>query len=111
MAHKGALSNTILNRDWPYQVAVRSHQNSTTQFARYNDMRRFCREYGLGLAPRGHSVFYDDAWWNVLCFSKAEDADRFKTAFDGTSFNPRDRGAGKNWAKWEPKRSATRQRT
>jgi hypothetical protein len=67
-------------------------------------MRRFCRAYGLDLAPRGHSVFYDDAWWNVLCFSKAEDADRFKAAFDGTSFNPRDRGTGQNWAQWNPGR-------
>lgn len=57
----------------------------------------------IGACDRGHSVFYDEQWWNVVCFETREQAEVFGRKVDGCWFNPKERGRGNSWARWTPK--------
>jgi hypothetical protein len=55
----------------------------------YKAIHAFCAE--LSLCLRGHAVFYEDEWFNVYCFEKAEDAEKFLKRFGGERFDPKQR--------------------
>jgi hypothetical protein len=44
-------------------------------------VRGFCRD--LSLCPRGHTVLWDDVWYNVYCFKEPAHAERFMARFGG----------------------------
>jgi hypothetical protein len=92
---KGAVSPAEIDRRWPHQVAVPA---SVSQGDGYKVIDAFCKD--LSRAPRGHSVFHDGQWWNVYAFADEAHADKFRARFGGKKFNPRDRGKGANWARW-----------
>ncbi len=92
---KGELSAAMVDRDWPYQVALPA---STSRNGGHVAIREFCKD--LSLCPRGHSVFHGGAWWNVFCFAEAEHAEKFTRRFGGEKFDSRRRGKGSNWAQW-----------
>jgi len=54
----------------------------------------------LSLYPRGHSVFHEGQWFNVYCFAETSDAEKFMQRFGGEKFDPKQRGKGSNWARW-----------
>jgi hypothetical protein len=56
-------------------------------------MDAFCLD--LSVCERHYSVFREDKWWIVYCFSDPEHAEKFRTRFGGERFNPKDRGRGR----------------
>jgi hypothetical protein len=93
---KGELSPAGIDRGWPYQVALRADECKGTH---YRTLHSFC--LGLSLCSRGHAVRYEDEWWQVFCFAEKAHADAFRVRFGGEHFDPRDRGRGASWAKWD----------
>ena len=93
---KGELSATMIDRDWPHQVALPTSQSAG---AGYKTIRIFCKD--LSLCPRGHAVFHEDEWFNVYCFAEQGDAEKFMQRFGGERFDPKQRGKGSNWARWK----------
>ena len=100
MRRKGELSPSMLDRGWPYQVALPTEDERGERLRFDKDVERFCRGQRLTLAPRHHQVHHDGKWWIVYCFAEPEHAERFRKAFHGEPFNPKDRGKGTNWMKW-----------
>jgi hypothetical protein len=95
MRRKGELSPAGIDRGWPYQVALPA---SACAGGGYKAIHAFCEE--LSLCLRGHAVFHDGQWFNVYCFAVAADAEKFLIRFGGETFDPRQRGKGSNWARW-----------
>ena len=91
---KGELTRNGIDRGWPHQVALRADISMRD----FKALHAFCRD--LSLCPRGHSVFHDNAWWNVYCFAVPEHAAEFTARFGGEIFDPADRGRGSKWAQW-----------
>lgn len=98
MRRKGELSSGAIDRGWPYQVAVPTHDRHGVSNG--GDARRFCQHARLSVCERGHSVHDGKQTYNVYCFADPEHAALFKKALDGEDFNPRERGRGHNWMKW-----------
>ena len=48
------------------------------------------------MQPRARSL----AVFHVYCFSDPADADKFLQRFGGEKFDPKQRGKGSNWARW-----------
>ena len=69
-----------------------------SQRSGYQEIHEFCK--GLSVCSRGHAVFYDRQWFHVYCFSDPADADKFLQRFGGEKFDPKQRGKGSNWARW-----------
>jgi hypothetical protein len=92
---RGELSGRKIDRDWPYQVAIRADQVGGEN---YHIKHEFCRV--LSLAPRGHSVRRGDKDYVVFCFADRAHAELFQERFGGEHFDPKDRGRGLNWAQW-----------
>lgn len=88
------MSPAAVDRGWPHQVAL----PEKLVVARFREIQAFAGQ--LSLAARGHSVTYDGQSYSVYCFAVAEDAERFRMAFDGAVFNPKDRGRGNRWWQW-----------
>lgn len=95
MRRKGELSPAAIDREWPHQVALPA---CASRKDGYKTIHEFCAK--LSLCPRGHAVFHDGRWYNVYCFADAADADAFMRRFGGERFDPKQRGKGSNWAKW-----------
>lgn len=95
---KGELSPAAIDRGWPYQVALRADECRGTH---YRTLHAFCLR--LSLCWRGHSVRYEDEWWQVFCFAEKAHAEAFRDRFGGEHFEPKDRGRGKSWARWNRK--------
>jgi hypothetical protein len=93
---KGELTAAGIDRGWPHQVALPA---SACEGGGYKTIHGFCKD--LSLCPRGHAVFYGDEWFNVYCFGKPEDAEKFIQRFGGEKFDPKQRGKGSNWASWK----------
>jgi hypothetical protein len=89
---KGELSPARLDREYPHQVLVRADHYTGSN---YQTVQGFC--IGLSLAPRGHSIFKDDAWHHVFCFADPADAEKFRARFGGEMFDPARRGRGRRW--------------
>ena len=96
MYRKGELSPAAIDREWPHQVAL---PQSACKGGGYKTIHAFCET--LSLCPRGHAVFHEGQWFNVYCFAKPEDAERFHQHFGGEKFNPEHRGRGRSWTKWK----------
>jgi hypothetical protein len=95
MRRRGELSPAGIDRGWPFQVALPAR---LCERGGYNEIHEFCK--GLTLCSRGHAVFHDGEWFNVYCFERPEDADKFMQRFDGEKFDPKQRGKGSSWAHW-----------
>jgi hypothetical protein len=91
---KGELSSTMLDRQYPYQVALPTETVQAQYFA--------IHQIGdnLGKAPRGHSVRHADKSYAVYCFADQASADQFREHFNGEPFDPADRGRGRRWYDW-----------
>ena len=98
---KGELSSGTIDREFPYQVivlatAVAGNEGGAT-------LERALQ--GLSVCGRHHSVFKDDQWHTVLCFSDKTHAEVFRERFGGEPFDPASRGRGHKWHLWrEPKK-------
>lgn len=95
MRRKGELSPSAIDRGWPHQIALPA---TVCEGGGYIRIHEFCK--GLSLCPRGHTVVHEDQWFNVYCFAKAADAEKFRERFGGERFDPSKRGKGRNWAHW-----------
>jgi hypothetical protein len=95
MRRKGELSPAGIDRGWPHQVALPAR---ACEGGGYMTIHEFCAD--LSLCPRGHAVVHDGQWFNVYCFAKPEDAEKFKQRFGGERFDPAQRGKGRDWASW-----------
>ena len=95
MRRKGELSPAGVDRGWPHQVAMRQ---SLATGKNFNIIHAFCKD--LSICPRGHFVFYENEFWQVFCFEKLEDADKLIQRFGGERFDPKQRGKGADWARW-----------
>jgi hypothetical protein len=93
---KGELTAAGIDRGWPHQVALPA---SACEGGGYKVIHAFCAD--LSICPRGHAVFHGDKWFNVYCFEKPEDAEKFMDRFDGEKFDPKQRGKGSDWARWK----------
>ena len=92
---KGELTATLVDRGWPYQVALPEDACTGGNYKVHADFRR-----GLSLCPRGKAVFHSDQWWRVFCFSDPIHAAVFRERFGGEPFNSEDRERGVAWAQW-----------
>lgn len=93
---KGELTPSRIDREWPYQVALRADQVSGD---RYAIVHGFCRE--LSLCPRGHTVCRNNTTYCVFCFADPAHAALFCERFKGEPFSPKDRGRGSGWFLWQ----------
>lgn len=91
---KGEMTPAQIDRAFPYQVAIPAGTILSDQARRFH-----------GAGERGHSIFHENGWWNVICFPTREQAERFGRMVDGLWVDPRDRGRGRNWMKWTPKQT------
>jgi hypothetical protein len=89
---KGGLSPARLDHEYPHQVLLRVDHYTGSN---YQTVQGFC--IGLSLAPRGHSIFKDDAWHHVFCFAESADAEKFRARFGGDIFDPARRECGRRW--------------
>jgi hypothetical protein len=76
------------------------------QYVRHDQIQLLLRQ--LSAAPRGHTVNFEDAVYNVYCFAKPDDARTFQGWFGGEPFDPRDRGTGARWNCWLKGRGAAK---
>lgn len=92
---KGELSAAMIDRCWPHQVAPPA---SVGEHGGYKAIHDFCKN--LSICPRSHSVFHGSEWFNVYCFAEPADAETFMQRFGGERFDPKQRGKGSSWARW-----------
>jgi hypothetical protein len=98
---KGELSNSMIDKKWPHQVAV--HEELVRGF-HFEPQLQFSRS--LSAAPRGRALTV--CWpgsqcegYHLYCFAKREDAEAFVDRFGGEHFDPtKDRGKGKQRNCW-----------
>ena len=98
---KGELSNTMIDKKWPHQVAV--HEELVRGF-HFEAKLQFSRS--LSVSPRGRSLTV--RWpgnrcysYHLFCFAMPEDAQAFIDRFGGEHFDPaKDRGKGKQRDYW-----------
>ena len=95
MRRKGELSPAGIDRGWPHQVALPA---SVALNGGYLVIKAFCE--GLSSCDRGHAVFHENEWFNVYCFAEPADAEKFMQRFGGEKIDPKQRGKGSNWARW-----------
>lgn len=74
----------MIDRGWPHQIRI---PQETCGGKNYDVVHGFCREEGLSLCPRGHSVSRDAVHYVVFCFAEREHAERFQARFGGEWFN------------------------
>lgn len=79
---KGELSSAMIDRGWPYQVALEARLSMGD---RYYTVHFFCND--LSLCPRGHSFQRNNTDFNVYCFAEREHAEQFRTRFGGELFD------------------------
>ena len=92
---KGELTPAGVDHGWPHQVAILASLCTGKQ----GDVHaEFCK--GLSLCVRGHSVVWEDDWYNVKCFALREDAEAFMARFGGEWFDPREKGKRDEWFMW-----------
>lgn len=88
---RGEPPRGLIDRQWPYQVALPRDQCTGQNLERPHEFCRGLKVYSLHPAVNdGHQEYL------VCCFAEPEDALQFKEAFSGISFYPEDR-KGRNW--------------
>src|SRR5262245_34045543 len=83
---KGELSKSMIDRDWPHQVALPADR---CKGSNYTTVHRFCE--GLSLCPRGHCFRRGNVDFVVFCFAVRADAELFQARFDGELVDPASR--------------------
>jgi hypothetical protein len=97
MVHRrGEFSSARVDREWPHQVALPA---SASLNGVYETIHEFCKS--LSLCLRGRTACHEDQWFNVYCFSDPADVDKFMQRFGGEKFDPKQKGKGSDWARWE----------
>ena len=76
----------------PYWVALEEWKCSGPN---YQMLRDFCRESGLSLSPRGHSVTREHERYQVFMFAEKEHAEAFRKEFGGERMHPSEKGDGR----------------
>jgi hypothetical protein len=85
----------MVDRVWPHQIALPESQATGSG---HKIIRGFCAN--LSLCDRGHAVYHEDQWWQVFCFAEKTHAEKFMERFGGEKFDPKQRGKGGDWARW-----------
>lgn len=80
---KGEITDDAINRGWPHQVALPERLSAREHF---HPQLEFCK--GMDMSPRGHAFVSDGEWWNVKCFARREDAEKFVERFGGEFIDP-----------------------
>lgn len=88
MRRRGELSAGGVDREFPFQVAVRSIQGQSLGHV------NACGPLS-SLCWRRHHVGDGTHRYEVFCFSDRDQADRFRDAIRGEDFDPRDRSGGR----------------
>ena len=83
MRRKGELSKSAIDARWPHQVALPERLSCREH---WRPQYEFCDP--LDVSPRGHCFVRDGEWWNVRCFARLEDAERFMAGFGGEYMTP-----------------------
>ena len=81
---KGELSQTTIDREWPFQVAITAE---TCRGDGYLTTHYFCE--GLSLCPRHRYFRRDDRDYVVFCFAVVADAEVFCARFNGEMVSPK----------------------
>jgi hypothetical protein len=95
VSRKGELSPAGVDRGWPYQVALPEEQCTSKNYEIHASFNK-----GRSLCLRGHSVGYAGIWYRVFCYSVRDDAEAFIARFGGEWFDPKLRGKGANWMRY-----------
>ena len=90
MRRKGELSKAMVNRNWPYQIALPASVVGIN--GRHKEISEF--EEASSCCSRGHSFCRHTVWHRVFCFSERADAERFLETFGGEWFDPKKLGKG-----------------
>lgn len=97
MRRTGELSATEVKRRWPYQVALRQHDDPQARYHRHIALERWRDAAGDKISPRGFAVVHEDAWWEVYCFASEETASRFIAEFGGRRFDIKAKRRAPGW--------------
>jgi len=90
MRRRGELSKSMIDRDWPHQVALLA----PVVVVRFKEINEAARR--LSACPRTHAFRRDDVDHVVYCFAVEEDAKAFKALFGGELMGAEDRPRWKN---------------
>ena len=91
MRRKGELSPSGVDRDWPFQVAVRAGVAKELGYIPSSGLHS-------SLCWRGHSVFDGVDGYRIYCFGDREQAVTFREFVGGEDFDPRER-SGSRWVR------------
>jgi hypothetical protein len=69
--------------------------------AQYDQLRVFCRERGLSLSRHGHSVSWQEQYFQAFMFAEKQHAEVFSMEFGGERMHPSEKGKGKRWGTWK----------
>jgi hypothetical protein len=83
---KGELHKGQIDRNWPYQVALRADRVSGANFPIIDAFSR-----SLSRCPRGHTFVRDGNDYVVFCFAVESDAELFRNRFNGEMVDPKKR--------------------
>jgi hypothetical protein len=72
---KGELSKVMIDRDWPYQIALPAYRCLGHNYVAMLSALSLCR--------RGHSFRRDDIDMNVFCFAQRAQAEQFQARLGG----------------------------
>lgn len=97
---KGQMSQSTINRLWPYQVAILAVEYRGPMKGAIDE---FCKPYPESSSP--HQVHYEGEGYLVKCFPEKAIADEFVRRFGGEPLDPRDRGKGHFWFRWDKGKS------
>lgn len=92
---KSELTPAGIDRGWLFQIALPA-ELSLGKLGKEQDA--FCAK--LMRCTRYHSVFHEDKHYLVHCFATKAGAEAFLERFGGEWFDPRERGRGVNWSRW-----------
>jgi hypothetical protein len=80
---KGELSKAIVDRQWPYQVALPAYR---CMGHTYRTIHFFCE--GLSLSPCTHLYSRGAQDVTIFCFAEREHAEQFQVRFGGDLMDP-----------------------
>ena len=96
MRARGQPSDTQINRDYPYQVAVPRFEGRSLGYIHASGpLSSLCRRR-FTVTDGVHS-------YEVICFGERGQAEQFRDAIKGEDFDPRDR-VGAEWRRGRGKR-------
>ena len=75
---RGQPSRTSVNSEYPHQVLVVAQDVGGKTFDR---VLAFHKERGITVVSR--SAYRGDEWFTIFCFTLKENAEKFRTKFDG----------------------------